>query len=111
MGFASCFLPTPYSQKPSSTKESSPLKPETLNVLSSQEAPEDTVPWQTFALPLVLVLLLTSAVILLFALQRHSLCHSNPGLAFRDSKTSRGALEASEEGDSWVSLLPLLAGG
>ncbi|XP_074171920.1 IGF-like family receptor 1 isoform X4 [Rhinolophus sinicus] len=48
----------------------------------------------TFALPLVLVLLLTSAAIFLFALQRHRRCrqgkviiHPYPGLACGDSNT------------------------
>ncbi|KAM7060175.1 IGF-like family receptor 1 [Molossus nigricans] len=106
-------------QKPSSTKDSSPLKPETPKVLSSQEPSlltisssllthEHTVPWQTFALPLVLlVLLLTSAAILLFILQRHSLRHPYPGLASRDSKTSRGFLEASEAELSNLTSKPL----
>lgn len=70
--------------------------------------------WQallTFTLPLVLVLLMTSAAILLFALQRRSPYHPYPGLLCSDSNTSQGPLETSKTGDSWkVSLLPLLGG-
>ncbi|XP_074171918.1 IGF-like family receptor 1 isoform X2 [Rhinolophus sinicus] len=68
----------------------------------------------TFALPLVLVLLLTSAAIFLFALQRHRRCrqgkviiHPYPGLACGDSNTHTfsqsspsGFKEASKEGNS-----------
>uniref|UniRef100_A0A671F0I9 IGF-like family receptor 1 n=1 Tax=Rhinolophus ferrumequinum TaxID=59479 RepID=A0A671F0I9_RHIFE len=89
------------------TKEPCPLKLETPS-LNSQESsspdiysPEQTsehnAPRQalpTFALPLVLVLLLTSAAIFLFALQRHRRCrqgkvilHPYPGLACGDSNT------------------------
>ncbi|XP_054567243.1 IGF-like family receptor 1 isoform X1 [Eptesicus fuscus] len=90
-------------EKPAPSKAPCPLKRETTSVPSSQttspaisstsRTSEHTVPWQAliFALPLVLVLLVTSAAILLFALQRHSLCHPYPG-----SNTSQGSLVASE---------------
>ncbi|XP_054445014.1 IGF-like family receptor 1 [Pteronotus mesoamericanus] len=73
-------------EKPVPTKEPCPLKPEISSVLSSREpsspatssplwTSEHTVPWQallTVALPLVLVLLVTSAAILWFTQQKHS---------------------------------------
>lgn len=92
-------------EKPAPTKEPCPLKPETPSVLSSQETSspaisspprttEHTIHWQallTFALPLVLVLLVTSAAILLFARKRHS-----PYLPYPGSNTSGGSLVTSE---------------
>ncbi|XP_045438474.1 IGF-like family receptor 1 isoform X3 [Pipistrellus kuhlii] len=92
-------------EEPAPPKEPCPLKFETPSVPSSQETSspaisspsrtsEYTVPQQallTFALPLVLVLLVTSAAILLFTLQRHSPYYPCPGF-----NTSQGSLVASE---------------
>lgn len=89
------------------TKEPCPLKletpslssqePSSPDIYSHEQTSEHNVPRQallTFALPLVLVLLLTSAAIFLFALQRHRRCgqgkviiHPYPGLAGGDSNT------------------------
>lgn len=134
VGLAFCLTPTPYFQKPVPPKEPCPSKPETLSISTSQgpsslaiSSPLHTIPRQAlppYAIPLVLFLLVTSAVILL-SLQR--LCnrrrwnavHLYPGLTCADSNThtfflnsSPGSLEASEAGDSRkVSLLPLLGRG
>ncbi|XP_045702566.1 IGF-like family receptor 1 isoform X2 [Phyllostomus hastatus] len=103
-------------EKPAPTKEPCPLKPETPSVLSSQESSsltvsspprtsEHTAPWQallTIALPLVLVLLVTSAIILWLAQQRHSshhhgkAVHPYSGIARGDPNISPGSLEAPE---------------
>ncbi|XP_058386874.1 IGF-like family receptor 1 [Diceros bicornis minor] len=127
-------------EKPVPTKELCLLTPGKPSVLSSQEPSSPAIsshPWTSernvpqqalpsFALPLVMVLLLTSTAILLLALQRHcrrrqgkARLHPYPGLVCSDPTThtlsslhssSPGSLEASEAGDSWkrVSLLPLL---
>lgn len=135
MGLAFCLTPTPYFQKRVPPKEPCLLKPETPSTPTSQEpsslatsSPSHTIPLQAllpYAIPLVLVLLVTLAVILLLSLQR--LCnrshwkdvHLYPGLTCADSNThtlflnsSPGSLEASEAGNSRkVSLLPLLGRG
>ncbi|KAM5296411.1 IGF-like family receptor 1 isoform 3-T6 [Glossophaga mutica] len=103
-------------EKLAPTKEPCPLKPETPSILSSQESSslvsssppwtsEHTAPWQallTIALPLVLVLLVTSAIILRLAQQRHSphhhgkAVHPYPDSACGDPNTSPGSLEAPE---------------
>ncbi|XP_045041340.2 IGF-like family receptor 1 isoform X3 [Desmodus rotundus] len=103
-------------EKPAPTKEPCPLKPETPSVLSSQESSslaissppwtsEHTAPWQgllTIALPLVLVLLVTSATIIRLVQQRHSshhhrkAVHPYPDSACGDPNTSPRSLEASE---------------
>ncbi|XP_016076446.1 PREDICTED: IGF-like family receptor 1 isoform X3 [Miniopterus natalensis] len=97
-------------ERPAPAKETCLLKPETTSILSSQEpsspaisipspTSEHTVQWQAlliFTLPLVLVLLMTSAAILLFALQRRSPYHPYPGLLCSDSNTSQGPLETSK---------------
>ncbi|XP_053523595.1 IGF-like family receptor 1 [Artibeus jamaicensis] len=103
-------------EEPAPTKEPCPLKPETPSVLSSQESTslmisspswtsEHTAPWQvllTIALPLVLVLLVTSATILRLTQQRHSPHHQGkavhlyPGLTHGGPNTSPDSPEASE---------------
>ncbi|XP_035869226.1 IGF-like family receptor 1 isoform X3 [Phyllostomus discolor] len=102
--------------KPAPTKEPCPLKPGTPSVLSSQESSsltvssppwtsEHTAPWQAFltiALPLVLVLLVTSATILRLAQRRHSSHHHRKAvhpysdIACSDPNISPGSLEAPE---------------
>ncbi|XP_036895569.1 IGF-like family receptor 1 [Sturnira hondurensis] len=103
-------------EKPAPTKEPCPLKPETPSVPSSQESTslttsspswtsEHTAPWQallTIALPLVLVLLVTSATILWLTWQRHSPHHhrkpghSHSDLVHGDLNPSPGSLKASK---------------
>lgn len=96
----------------------STLGPQEANspeIYSPKQIPETTVPRQalpTFVLPLVLVLLVTSAAILLLkVLQRHRCCrqkkailHLSPGLAWGNSHTptpsSPGSPKASEAGNS-----------
>ncbi|XP_035869224.1 IGF-like family receptor 1 isoform X1 [Phyllostomus discolor] len=106
----------PHAPKPAPTKEPCPLKPGTPSVLSSQESSsltvssppwtsEHTAPWQAFltiALPLVLVLLVTSATILRLAQRRHSSHHHRKAvhpysdIACSDPNISPGSLEAPE---------------
>lgn len=131
-------------QKPVPNKEPCPLTPGKSSILSSQEpsspaipsvswtsehkAPQQAWPSLSFALFLVLVLLVTSAIILL-ALQRHhrrlnqgkAVQHPYPSLVCSDLDThthflhssSPASLETSEARDSWkeVSLSPLLGRG
>ncbi|XP_057568489.1 IGF-like family receptor 1 isoform X2 [Hippopotamus amphibius kiboko] len=131
-------------REPVPSKEPCPLPPGKLSVLSSQKPstpPILSLPWTSehkvpqqawpslnFTLSLVLVLLVTSAIILLLALQRHR-CHHHqgkavqhpyPGLVCNDlnahtlfslHSSSPGSLEASEAGDSCKEVsLPLLLG-
>ncbi|KAM5210519.1 IGF-like family receptor 1 isoform 2-T4 [Hipposideros larvatus] len=82
-------------ETPSSPSSQEPSSPEMYS--SEQTESEHTVPRQallSFALPLVLVLLFTSAAIFLFALQRHRRCRQGkailypyPSLASGDSNT------------------------
>lgn len=131
-------------QKPVPNKEPCPLTPGKSSILSSQEpsssaipsvswtsehkAPQQAWPSLSFALFLVLVLLVTSAIILL-ALQRHhrrlnqgkAVQHLYPSLVCSDLDThtrflhssSPASLETSEARDIWkeVSLSPLLGRG
>lgn len=128
-------------EKPVPNKEPCPLTPGKPSILGSQEPGSSAIPrllWTTeqkvpqqawpilsFALSLVLVLIVTSAMILL-ALQRHrsrrhqgkAVQHPNPGLVCSDNthtlflhSSSPGSLEDSEAGDSWKEVsLPLLLG-
>ncbi|KAB1273976.1 IGF-like family receptor 1 [Camelus dromedarius] len=129
-------------EKPVPNKEPCPLTPGKPSILGSQEPGSSAIPrllWTTeqkvpqqawpilsFALSLVLVLIVTSAMILLLALQRHrsrrhqgkAVQHPNPGLVCSDNthtlflhSSSPGSLEDSEAGDSWKEVsLPLLLG-
>ncbi|XDA83285.1 IGF-like family receptor 1 [Ovis aries] len=131
----------PCREKPVPNKEPCPLTPGKSSILSSQEpsssaipsvswtsehkAPQQAWPSLSFALFLVLVLLVTSAIILL-ALQRHhrrlnqgkAVQHLYPSLVCSDLDThtrflhssSPASLETSEARDIWkeVSLSPLL---
>nr|XP_030730590.1 IGF-like family receptor 1 isoform X5 [Globicephala melas] len=129
--------------RPVPNKEPCPLTRGKLSVLSSQEpslpaissllwtsehkVPQQAWPSWSFDLSLVLVLLMTSAEILLLALQRHrrrhhqgkAVQHPYPGLVCNDLNihtlfslhlSPPGSLEASEAGDSGkeVPLPPLL---
>ncbi|XP_030730586.1 IGF-like family receptor 1 isoform X1 [Globicephala melas] len=130
-------------RQPVPNKEPCPLTRGKLSVLSSQEpslpaissllwtsehkVPQQAWPSWSFDLSLVLVLLMTSAEILLLALQRHrrrhhqgkAVQHPYPGLVCNDLNihtlfslhlSPPGSLEASEAGDSGkeVPLPPLL---
>lgn len=142
-GQVSCFTPTCL-QRPVPPKEPCPLKSWKPEVFSSQEPSPSAISslsWtsernvtltrqalQTSAQPVVLVLsvlvlLVTSAAILLLAQQCHrqaKVLHPCPGLVCGDTNiptflhsSSPGPLEAPEAGDSWkeVALVPLLGRG
>ncbi|XP_046537194.1 IGF-like family receptor 1 isoform X1 [Equus quagga] len=119
-------VPTKELCRPSVLSSQEPSSPATSSLpgTSERNVPQQALP--SFALPLVLVLLLTSTVMLLLALRRHCRrrgqgkagLHTYPASACGDPNTqgltslesSPGSLEASEAGHSWkeVSLLPLL---